>query len=419
MNYLLQNQDLSCEFSPNVTPRDGNCLLHAVLDGILYNEAFKHTGPGNGTEVWTSLLKRIGIYSNSMTDKEYIQFLRNRWVVGASEWLAGENGSKENDKLTYGYSDHEWNFIWNSMVEDGAWAVSSIKDKAGNIVKENHAPEFFIKFIAHDLQCNIIVFDLFNKTVEFCSGNQLLDSNVKFESPLLLYTTGSHFQSLVPTDHEYFINYAKELECKYVMGSLSTRNIVTVKLQKNGSREATSENTRIRVNSETKQNIPSKRARLEDMKDIDDATVSQSTEGEEENLRTNEKEKADSQKGELRSKQSKSICNDKKKDERKRKENELKKTEMWRELTDDINRAKERVQEIMEIKAKNRSVPEKKELARLKMKISRSNKNENQQAIQREKNRERMGKSRGDDVFRQKENKKNKERIGKLREDEE
>ena len=46
--------------------------------------------------------------------------------------------------------------------------------------------------------CNIVVIDLYNNTVEFCSGNQLLDNNAKFDSPLILYTTGSHFQSGFP-----------------------------------------------------------------------------------------------------------------------------------------------------------------------------------------------------------------------------
>ena len=256
--------------------------------------------------------------------------MRNRWVVGASDWLAGENGSKENDKLTYGYSDHEWNFIWNSMVEDGAWAVPSIKDKAGNIVKENHAPEFFIKFIAHDLQCNIIVFDLFNKTVEFCSGNQLLDNNVKFESPLLLYTTGSHFQSLVPRDHEYFIHYAKELECKYAMGSLSTRNIVAGHSQTAESKETESDNSRSKMSSKKEEIIPTKRARLEDIGDTDDATVSKSTEGKD--LSNTISEKMDYQKIQLKNSHLRAFTII-----RKGKENQSKNNAMCLEISDNIN----------------------------------------------------------------------------------
>ena len=33
-----------------------------------------------------------------------------------------------------------------------------------------------------------------------------------FESPLLLYATGSHFQAVFQYDHEFFINLAQELE---------------------------------------------------------------------------------------------------------------------------------------------------------------------------------------------------------------
>ena len=164
------------------------------------------------TATWTQLLIYSRFYDEDLDDAEHLQFLRNKWVFGASEWLAGKNGSKENDKALLGYTDEQWNYIWSTMIEDGAWAVPSVKDNYGNHLKENHSPELFIKFIAHDLQCNIVVIDLYNHTVQFCSGNSLLDNNVKFDSPLLLYTTGSHFQSVFPNDHEYFVQYANELE---------------------------------------------------------------------------------------------------------------------------------------------------------------------------------------------------------------
>ena len=67
-----------------------------------------------------------------MDDVEYIQYLRSRFVFGASSWLAGENGSAENDKLTLGYTDEQWAFIWSTMAEDGAWAVPNITDGSGN-----------------------------------------------------------------------------------------------------------------------------------------------------------------------------------------------------------------------------------------------------------------------------------------------
>jgi hypothetical protein len=58
------------------------------------------------------------------------------------------------------------------------------------------------------------VFDLLLNSVQFLSGNHIKSGNVVFDSPLLIYTTGGHFQSIFPTDHEYFIRYARELEEK-------------------------------------------------------------------------------------------------------------------------------------------------------------------------------------------------------------
>ena len=143
---------------------------------------------------------------------DHTMFLRRKWVNGSREWLSGMHGSKENDKELLGYSNKEWDFVWNSMMEDGAWAVPQIKDANGNAIKENHGPEMLIKFIAHDLKCHLIVFDLSLNRIQFCSANHLKNDNVRFESPLLLYTTGGHFQSIFQINHEFFINYAKQLE---------------------------------------------------------------------------------------------------------------------------------------------------------------------------------------------------------------
>ena len=126
--------------------------------------------------------------------------------------MSGGHGSKQNDKEIFGYSDEEWKFIWTTMMKDGAWAVPSVTDNLGNTIKDNNAPEIFIKYIAHDLKCHIIIFDLLLGQVQFCSANHLKDNNASFDSPILLYCTGGHFQSVLPKDQEYFINYAKELE---------------------------------------------------------------------------------------------------------------------------------------------------------------------------------------------------------------
>ena len=135
-------------------------ILSALIDGIENNEAFRHIPNEKKQESWTELLQDLR-FSEEMDENEHIRYLRNRFVIGASEWLAGNFGSKENNKSNLGYSDSEWNWIWTTMLEDGAWAVPSVKDDHGNTVKENYAPEILIRFVAHELRYNIIVLDLF------------------------------------------------------------------------------------------------------------------------------------------------------------------------------------------------------------------------------------------------------------------
>ena len=48
--------------------------------------------------------------------------------------------------------------------------------------------------------------------IQFCSGNFLKDDNIIFESPLILYATGNHFQSVFQKDHEYFIQLSHQLD---------------------------------------------------------------------------------------------------------------------------------------------------------------------------------------------------------------
>ena len=127
-----------------------------------------------------------------MEPQEHTHFLRQRFVIGASEWLAGLHGSKENDKQKLGYTNEEWRLVWSEMLEDGAWALPALKDENGKYKKENLTPEMLIKFVAHDLKTHIIVFDLLLNSIQFCSGNHLRRNNVIFESPLILYATGGH-----------------------------------------------------------------------------------------------------------------------------------------------------------------------------------------------------------------------------------
>ena len=226
MLFLCKRPNLRCDFSPNATARDGNCLFHgknlfktfdvqivafivAISDGILNNEAFRHTAGDIHNQTWTQLLLDFEFFED--VDNHTLD-LRRKFVFGAADWMAGNNGSLQNDKLLFGYTDSQWEYIWSTMLEDGAWAVPSIKDGDGNVIKENFAPEILIKFIAHELRCNIIVFDLVLDSIQFISGNHIKSDNVVFNSPLLIYSTGSHFQSVFQEDHDFFINYSEELE---------------------------------------------------------------------------------------------------------------------------------------------------------------------------------------------------------------
>ena len=114
--------------------------------------------------------------------------------------------------LKFGYSFQEWEFMWSQMFENGAWDVPTLKNNDGSYLKENFAPEMMIRFAAHEIKCHIIVIDLQLSRIQFCSGNFLKDNNVIFNSPLILYATGNHFQSVFQIDHNYWIQLASELE---------------------------------------------------------------------------------------------------------------------------------------------------------------------------------------------------------------
>ena len=186
------------------------CTL-AIADGVLNNDAFKHCEGEHKNENWTELVKDLKFYEDI---DDHTMYLRRRFVLGAAESMAGRNGSKQDDKALFEYTDDEWEYIWSTMLENGAWAVPSIKDDKGNSIKANFAPEILIKFIAHELKTHIIVFDLQLNRVQFLSGNHVRRNNVVFDSPLLIYATGGHFQSVLQEDHDYFVNYAKQLEAE-------------------------------------------------------------------------------------------------------------------------------------------------------------------------------------------------------------
>ena len=100
--FLRQRQEMSCDASPNQTPRDGNCLIHAICDSILNNDAMKHNSEDQLNETWTKLIKDLQFYDDN---DDHTQFLRTRWVLGAAEWMSGGNGSKQNDKEILKYTN--------------------------------------------------------------------------------------------------------------------------------------------------------------------------------------------------------------------------------------------------------------------------------------------------------------------------
>ena len=198
------------------------------------NNAFKHNTGDMHNETWTQLLLDFGFFDDQ---ENHMMDLRRRFVLGAADWCAGNNGSLRNDKEILGYTDTQWEYIWNTMLEDGAWAVPGITDGQGNVIKENFAPEMLINYIAHELRCHIIVFDLVLDKIQFVSGNHLKQNNVIFDSPLLLYATGSHFQSVFQYDHEFFITLARQLETNNNSGNnppeLSARDYTDSSTQAN------------------------------------------------------------------------------------------------------------------------------------------------------------------------------------------
>ena len=186
-------------------------MIHsAIMDGLQDNDAFKNNHGDDLNESWATLMKDLKFWEND--NEDLVMYLRRRWVLGSSEWMSGMNDSKCNDKVMLDYTDADWIYIWSTMIEDKAWAVPDLKDNSGNILKHNYAPELFIKFIAHDLRSHIIIFDLLLDIIQFCSGNHLKSNNVVFESPLILYYTGSHYQAVFQRNHEFFIEFARQLE---------------------------------------------------------------------------------------------------------------------------------------------------------------------------------------------------------------
>ena len=201
--------NLHCKASPIATPPDGNCLMHAIADFLLSEIAGKERHESERNVISLDLSRDLELFNESDHDTT---ILRKRWVFGAFDWLAGKNGSRENLKNIFQYTDDEWAFVWSTLIHDKSWNVPNLKDKTGSILKENFGPEMLIKYIAHDIRCHIIVFDLQLEIIQFCSGNYLKENNVIYSSPIIMYCTGNHFQLLLPLNPAYFRDLVTKLE---------------------------------------------------------------------------------------------------------------------------------------------------------------------------------------------------------------
>ena len=97
------------------------------MDGVLNNDGIKHNCNEEQNATWSKLLRELRVYE-CMSDFEHIQYLRQRFVAGASSWLAGENGSSDNDKEVFGYKMSNgglFGLLWLKM-EHGLYQIFMI-----------------------------------------------------------------------------------------------------------------------------------------------------------------------------------------------------------------------------------------------------------------------------------------------------
>ena len=97
-------------------------LSLAVSDGILENDAFKHTAGDLHNITWTQLLLDFQFFDNL---EDHIWALRRKFVLGAADWLAGNNGSLENDKEVYGYNDEQYELCMGNHA--CGWGLGCVK----------------------------------------------------------------------------------------------------------------------------------------------------------------------------------------------------------------------------------------------------------------------------------------------------
>ena len=154
-------------------------------------------------------MSKLGL-SNQDDNKTKVVKMRAAFVQHAEQVLCGREGSSQNLKEIYNYTDTEWVYIWSLLRSPGTWEVPDITDDDGKVVKLNQAPEMMLLAIADYLQADIVVFDLHNKTVQRNLANSCREGNKLWRQPLLLYYNrqGTHYQSLLSQDTEGFVSFS-------------------------------------------------------------------------------------------------------------------------------------------------------------------------------------------------------------------
>ena len=107
-------------------------IINSNIKYSALSDVVKDTLKQDLTRSQTKHLEDLG-FGQTFFNQDYIKNLRIKFVVEASEWLAGKYGSKQNEKSNFGYNDEEWEWIWSTMIEDGAWAVPALTDREGNV----------------------------------------------------------------------------------------------------------------------------------------------------------------------------------------------------------------------------------------------------------------------------------------------
>ena len=148
-----------------------------------------------------------------------------------------------------------------------------------------------------------------------------MDNHVKFASPLILYTTGSHFQSVFPRDHEYFIQYARDLQRKYNVHANSINQEMDISSEKEENvRKQYSPKQEVQKRKTTVRAItPSKKTKVEDGVDALSTEIAADISRREKIKKIKPKDRTESEKKEFTQLKVKIFRHQKYKDEEKKK----------------------------------------------------------------------------------------------------